>query len=399
MSVYPEAEKSQPKSKADKKTEPLNPVLTVKQLSKLEKWKETDLTKFLKCISEYPCPRTPEDAQQLSEAVVSIPKEQRARAIFTLIHQDYLDFIEGKRKRKFNCISLAVKQEINEFLSSLFDLETHQTRTLELPSELEELHKLFSEKLSPPINQATKNSLDSKDKASATDYEWGNYSRLDRLRFLYSAVICINDLNSRNDAKLPLIYEAVNLLISIFLNPSEKEFKKDNVSFRDKEIAKHKLKILFDELQERSSERQLKALYDFERPNLERVRDLTWNNEELQRVNRSLNTTNENLRQQMSETEASNKGLSSQIEEYVEEVRQLKEKVKDQESAYAQLQETGKIQASQTLNSELNQLKSRINHEFEKLQRGIDKYISDEKVKSQFSEITSKIENLIRTNS
>jgi hypothetical protein len=399
MYVDPKAKKSQPRSKATKKTEPLDPVLEVKQLFKLEKWKETDLTKFLKCLSEYSCPRLPEDAQKLSKAIVSIPKEQRARAIFTLIHQDYIDFIERKGKQKFNCISLAVKKGIYEFLMSLVDLESYQVRTLELPSEIEELHKFFSKKLNSSTNQGTKDGLESRDKASAAaDDGWENYSRLDRLRFLYIIVICVNDLNARNESKLTLIYEAVNLLISIFLNPSEKEFKKENLPFRGKEIAKQKLKVLFDELQERSSERQLKALYDFERPNLEQVQELKWNYEELQSRNRSLSTTNENLHQQLSKAESLNKDLSSQLEEQAEETRQLKEKVKEQESAYAQLEETSKSQASQSLNAELNQLKNRIKHEFEKLQRGVNKHILDEKVKSQFSEIMSKVENLIRIN-
>ena len=194
MPVNPKAEKSQPKSKATRRTEPLDPVLEVKQLFKLEKWKETDLTKFLKCLSESSCPKLPEDAQKLSKEIVSIPKEQRARVIFTLIHQDYIDFIEGKGRQKFNCISLAVKKEIHEFLSSLIDLKSNQIRTLELPSEIEELHKFFSKKLNLSPNKGTKDSLESRDKASTADDDWENYSRLDRLRFLYSIVICVNDL-------------------------------------------------------------------------------------------------------------------------------------------------------------------------------------------------------------
>lgn len=393
----PKAKKSSPKSKTSKNTQPLDPVLEVKKLAELEKWKETDLNQFLKCLSEYPYPKTPDDTQSLFRAIAGIPKEQRTRAIFTLIHQDYLDFVEGKTKHKFTCIS-PIRAQIREFLIPLTDLEESQVKTLELPSDLERLQKLFSERLNLPVKQVPKESSEGENQENVSDDQWEGLSRIERLRLLSTAIVCINDSNPRNDSKLPIIYEAIDLLMTVFLNPSEKSFKKDNIPFGDKEIAKHKLKVLFEELQEKGSERQLKALYDFERPSLEQIKELRWNNEELQRRNRSLIKANTNVDQQLNDAENLNQTLSSQVEEYREKIEQLEEKIKHQDESYSRFQQTSEIQLSQTLNSELSQLKSRISHEFEKLQRGIEKYITDDDVKSRFLEIMSKIENSIKVN-
>lgn len=79
----------------------------------------------------------------------------------------------------------------------------------------------------------------------------------------------------------------------------------------------------------------------------------------------------------------------------MDELELLQKRYDELEGTYLRFKETSAIDAKNQFNAFIARLGKELNHEFKKLQRGIDKHIQDEKTKSQFEQIMSKIENKI----
>jgi len=348
----------------------------LENIARKEKWHEQDLTDFIQTCSLL-LHFNEEDVKKFYSILLQVPQSHLPRVLYYIVNQRFIDFISRKSNVSFRFIS-SLNNDLIQFIKDWSNLE-EDTRLLDMDDDV---RALLSEKICVKYVKPHKNSR---------NLEWESLKKIDRMRLLYSLVILEGGLNS---SKINQIHQSVLILFSIIAGGSHST--KNSKSLLNFDCEFRKLQLYFDEIQGNTSEESIKSFYMLEFINNTESESLIAEHKYLSQENQLQKKKIEDFKLQIEQLQKENEENKRIINSQESNIELLRKDSQDWENAYARLKESSRIRSQSEINALFSNARKDLEHQLVKLQRGLDKYIKDDKVKAQFGQIISKIENVVQ---
>lgn len=348
----------------------------LKYLAYKEKWVEKDFGDFVQ-ISSSLCRLTDEEIKKFYSILLQVPHTHLPRTLYYIVNQRFIDFTSGKSSISFHFLS-----SLSEGLAHLIEDWIGLEASICFLDFDEDAKKKLDEKIQTAYVKPKKDSR---------KLEWESLKRIDRVRLFYSLIVLQGGLNS---SKISQIHQAVLALIEVFVGESLEEKARGSLMASNPVLKK--LKVYFNEIKDNTSEETVKNLYLLEFINNSEQKDLTIERDALAKTSQSRKEQIEIFKSRLDKAEEQikeNNKLISSKEEELELIRKAKQELED---AYSRLREASQLETQAEINSLVSILSQDLEHQFLKLQRGLNKHVHDEKAKAQLEQIMSKIEKSIQ---
>jgi hypothetical protein len=348
----------------------------LKHLANKEKWVEKDFGEFIQLSSGLLRLRD-EEVKEFYSILLRVPHTHLPRILYYVTNQRFIDFISAKSNVSFYFIA-SLNASLTRFIEDWIGLE----ESVYFLDPEENVKEILDEKIQAAYV---------KPKKDARKLGWESLKKIERVRLFYSLMVLQGGLNS---GKIGQIYQATSTLVDIFVGENSQERTRGSSSASNPDF--RKLRVYFNEMKGNTSEETVKNLYLIESINKFEQKELILERDSLAKTSQSQKEQINIFKNQLDEAERQLEANQRIIDSQDLHLELLRKRNQELEEAYSRLQEAAQLETQAEVNSLISKLSQDLGHEFLKLQRGLDKHIHDEKTKSQFGQIMSKIEKAIQ---